>query len=46
MELLGNANHKHADQLIAAARVNAFAGGSPGIQFQSMYGFKSGPDTV
>jgi hypothetical protein len=30
-------------KLIAAARVNAFAGGSPGIQFQSMYGFKSGP---
>ena len=30
-------------KLIAAARVNAFAGGSPGIQFQSMYGFKPGP---
>jgi len=30
-------------KLIAAARVNAFGGGSPGIQFQSMYGFKPGP---
>ena len=30
-------------KLIAAARVDAFAGGSPGILFQSMYGFKPGP---
>jgi hypothetical protein len=30
-------------ELTAAARVNSFGGGSPGIQFQSMSGFKPGP---
>lgn len=30
-------------KLIAAARVNAYAGGSPGIEFMSMYEFQPSP---